>query len=160
MEILTGRTSLRVGWAGQGTRLCAGTVAVAPPGQHVLLTPIGTLALFGGPKVAFSRPSADVLFMSVAAVRKDQAIGVVLTGYGRDSAAGAIKASGGRIIAQDPATAVATSMPEATIRARSIDYVLPLARIAPALISLCSDTGAASLFYGPPAYTDHLSYQS
>ena len=160
-EILDGRTPLRVGWAEHGACLCPGTVSVAPPGRHVLLIPTFTLALSDGPRVAFSRPAADVLFRSIAAVSKDRAIGVVLTGYGHDGAAGAqaIKGAGGRIIVQDLATSEANAMPAATINTRSVDFVLPLERIAPALVSLCTVPGAAGLFYVPREYTGHLPYQ-
>ncbi len=99
--------------------------------------------------------------MSVADVCKDRAIGVVLTGFGHDGAAGAleIKFAGGRIMVQDPATSMGDPMPTATIGTRSVDFVLPLERMASALISLCTVPGAASFFYVPPAYTAHLAYQ-
>jgi two-component system chemotaxis response regulator CheB len=159
--ILDGRTPLCVDWAEQGARLSPGRVYVAPPDQHVLLASPSGLILSRGQKVNWTRPAADVLFKSVASMSKDRAIGVVLTGYGRDGAAGAgaIKRAGGRIIVQDPASCVATPMPAAAIRSRSVDFVLPLERIAPALISLCMVPGAASLFAVAPDATAHLPYQ-
>ena len=161
-EILDRRIALAVHWAEHTTRLRPGMVYVAPPGRHVMLASVATLALSDGPKVAFSRPAADVLFTSAARISKDRTIGVVMTGYGHDGAAGAraIKQAGGRVFAQDPATSVASPMPVAAIGTRSVDFVLPLTRLALALTSVCTVPGAADLFYVPPTYTAHLPYQS
>ena len=86
----------------------------------------------------FSRPSIDLLFESVAASMDGKAIGVILTGSGSDGAMGikAIKEKGGTTIAQDPATAEYGSMPQSAIDTGMVDFVLPLADIAPAIITL------------------------
>jgi len=157
-EVLGRRTRLRAGWAEHEMPLRPGNIYVAPPDRHVQVASRSTLALSDGPKVHWTRPAADVLFTSAAALYADRAIGVVLTGYGRDGAAGAraIKDAGGRVITEDPAMAEASPMPDATIRTRAIDFVFPLDRIAPALISLCMAPGAASLFAVAPAHIAHL----
>jgi two-component system chemotaxis response regulator CheB len=88
--------------------------------------------------VHFVRPSADLLFESLAASYKERAIAVVLTGSGSDGAMGvkAIKTMGGTVIAQDEATSDFFSMPKAAIETRCVDFILALEEIAPALVSL------------------------
>jgi len=137
-DILSRRTPLVVRQAEAGAPLRAGTVAIAPPDQHLLVNPDGTLSLSHAQLVHFVRPSADLLFESVAASFQDRAIAVVLTGSGSDGARGAsaIKRMGGTVIAQDQATSEVFGMPGAAIRTGSVDYVLPLDEIAPSLVTL------------------------
>ena len=75
---------------------------------------------------------------------------VVLTGMGRDGAAGAteVKRRGGMVIVQDPDSAEADAMPRAAIAAARVDLVLPLAAIPDALNSLCEVLGTRELFCG------------
>ena len=98
----------------------------------------GTLSLTQSKLVHFLRPSADLLFESVAASYGERAIAVVLTGTGSDGAMGvkAIKKMGGTVIAQDEATAEFFGMPGAAIRSGSVDFVLPLEEIATTLVTL------------------------
>jgi two-component system, chemotaxis family, protein-glutamate methylesterase/glutaminase len=137
-DILSRRTPLAVKQASEGDSLCMGTVAIAPPDQHLLVNPDGTLSLSHSKMVHFVRPSADLLFESVAASFKDRAIAVVLTGSGSDGSMGvrAIKKMGGTVIAQDLATAEFAGMPGAAVQTGSVDFVLPLGEIAPALVTL------------------------
>src|ERR687891_2545485 len=78
-DILSRRTSLRVKQAEEGDRLCSATVYIAPPNRHLLVNPDGTLSLSQSELVRFVRPSADLLFESVAASYKDRTIAVVLS---------------------------------------------------------------------------------
>lgn len=142
-DIMSRRTALQVKQAEEGDRLQPGTVYIAPPDQHVLVNSDGTLSLSHSELVHFVRPSADLLFESAAASYKERAIGVVLTGTGRDGAMGvrAIKSMGGTVMAQDEATAEFFGMPESAIRSGGVDFILPLAEIAPAIVSLVTGEG-------------------
>jgi two-component system, chemotaxis family, protein-glutamate methylesterase/glutaminase len=102
-DILSRRTALRVKQAEEGDVLTPAMVYIAPPNRHLLVNPDGTLSLSQSELVHFVRPSADLLFESVAASYKDRAIVVVLTGTGSDGAMGvqAIKKMGGTVIVQD-----------------------------------------------------------
>ncbi|HEX2189238.1 MAG TPA: chemotaxis protein CheB [Longimicrobiaceae bacterium] len=137
-EILGARTKLRVVQAAGGERLAAGTVFLAPPDHHLVVHPGGTVALSGSPRVRFSRPSADVLFDSAAAAFGGRVVAVVLTGRDSDGSLGAVavRAAGGRVIAQEPGTAEEASMPEKAIESGAVDFVLPLEEIPAALTTL------------------------
>ncbi len=137
-EILRRRTSLSVEDATAGTRVEAGTVYLAPPDEHLLVTGDGRLRLSHADPVHFVRPSADLLFESAAESFPGRAIGVVLSGTGSDGDMGvrALERAGGTVIAQDPATAEFAGMPQAAIATGSVDSVLPLEDIGPALVEL------------------------
>jgi two-component system chemotaxis response regulator CheB len=137
-DILARRTRMRVKQAEDGERLEAGTVYIAPPNRHLLVNPDGRLALSESELVHFLRPSADLLFESVAAAFRDRAIAVVLSGTGKDAAMGvtAVKSMGGTVIAQDPKTAEFPGMPAEALDTGHVDFVLPLEEIADALVTL------------------------
>jgi two-component system chemotaxis response regulator CheB len=143
-EILTRRTSLRVTQVRGGERLAAGTVFLAPPGHHLLVAADGELSLSDTDRVRFVRPSADVLFASLAESWDGGAIAVVLSGTGRDGADGvcAIKSRGGTVIVQDEASAEFFGMPDAAIRTGTANQVLPLDAIAAALVELTAGGNA------------------
>jgi two-component system, chemotaxis family, protein-glutamate methylesterase/glutaminase len=136
-EILSRRTPLQVKQAEEGDSLTPGIVYIAPPNRHLLVNPDRTLSLSQSELVHFLRPSADLMFDSVAASHKDRAIAVVLTGTGKDGAMGvqAIRKMGGTVIAQDEATSEFFSMPSAAIQ-MGADFVLPLSEMAVAIVSL------------------------
>lgn len=119
-----------------GLAVKPGTIYLAPGDQHTVLDPIKMeLLLTNDPPENFVRPSADPLFRSVANRFQSHAIGVVLTGMGHDGSVGCgyIAAAGGRVIAQDPSTAVLPSMPESIINLRIADTVAPLNMMAAAI---------------------------
>jgi two-component system chemotaxis response regulator CheB len=123
-----------------GERVEEGVVYIAPPDHHLLAAADGTLVLSDAPHEHFSRPSADPLFRSVALHFGAGAVAVVLTGLQADGS-GAVEAvheAGGTVLAQDPATARAASMPEHSIGTGFVDRVLALEEIAPALVDLVS----------------------
>lgn len=137
-DILRRRTHLRVQQAAEGDRMAPATVYIASPDRHLLVNPDGTLSLTQSELVHFVRPSADLLFESVAASYKDRAIAVVLTGTGSDGSmgVGAIKKMGGTVIAQDEKSAEFTGMPLAALHTGNVDFVLPLEEIPSALVTL------------------------
>lgn len=137
-DMLSRRTPLSVKMAEEGDRLSGGWVFIAPPDHHLAVRPEGSLSLTKGHPVHFLRPAANVLFESVAAAFGDRALAVVLTGTGSDGSAGvrAIKRMGGMVIAQDAATSEFFGMPKAAIESGSVDFILPLDEIAPALTTL------------------------
>ena len=136
---LDGCCALRVKEARDGEPAEAGTAYIAPSGQHMLvLGQQGKLriAVRAGPPVQNHRPSVDVLFHSVAKAVGPDAVGVLLTGMGADGASGmcALRSAGARTIAQDETTSVVFSMPAEAIRSGGAGQVLPLDRIAPAIL--------------------------
>ena len=137
-DILSRRTRLEVKQAEDGDRLAGGRVYIAPPNRHLLLNGDGSLSLTQTELVHFVRPSADLLFESVAASYKDRSIAVVLSGSGGDGSMGvkAIKKMGGTVLAQDQRTSEFFGMPGAAIDSGNVDFVLPLEEIAPALVTL------------------------
>jgi two-component system, chemotaxis family, protein-glutamate methylesterase/glutaminase len=137
-DILSRRTSLKVKQGEEGDILTPAMVYIAPPNRHLLVNPDGTISLSQSELVHFVRPSADLLFESVAASYKDRVIAVVLTGTGSDGAMGvqAIKKTGGTVIVQDEKTSQFFGMPAAAIQTGNADFILPLDEIASALVTL------------------------
>lgn len=137
-EILDRRTPLSVTLAHHGQSTHAGTVYVAPPDRHLLLQDDGTLVLTATELVHFVRPSADLLFESVAGAYGNRAIVAVLTGSGSDGAMGvrAIHARGGTVIVQELESAEFSGMPRSAMETGDVDFVLPLDEIGPVLCRL------------------------
>ncbi len=117
--------------ASTGDDLRAGTALVAPGGSHLVVGRNAKLELSDAAPVHGVRPAADVTFQSVAQVFGARSVGVVLTGMGRDGAVGlaAIKAAGGRTLAQDKASSTVYGMPKAAVEMGVVDEVLSLDRI-------------------------------
>ncbi len=138
VDILAEYTTLEVKEAELGDFLQPGKIYIAPPNYHLLVNNNGSLGLLQSQLVHFVRPSADLLFESVAATFKERAIAVVLSGKGKDGALGvqAIKKMGGKAIAQDQTTSEYVDMPEAAIKTGCVDWVIPLDKIAATLIDL------------------------
>lgn len=151
VDILRWHTSLPVDWAADGATLRPGTVTIAPQGQHVRVSPKGRLSLVSWAHLGYTKPRADGLFESVATSFQARALGVVLTGYLDDGARGAraIHEHGGRVLVQDPASAEAADMPNATMRTGCADFVLPLQALGAALTALVMVRGMAQFFAVP-----------
>ena len=115
-----------------------GKIYLAPDDHHLVVARKGLLSLNQNPPVNYVRPSANVLFNSVAQIYGAEAIGVILTGMGSDGAAGlqAMHQSGAVTLAQDEATSVVYGMPKVAIDLGVIDHILPLDAIAPTLVTL------------------------
>jgi two-component system, chemotaxis family, protein-glutamate methylesterase/glutaminase len=116
-----------------------GHVYIAPPDRHLHIDRRHML-LSSAQKVCHVRPSADVLFESVAEAFGGRAIGVVLTGRLNDGTRGlaAIKSRGGIAIVQEPCEADAAGMPQSALRSVPVDFRLPLNAIGPILEQLSS----------------------
>lgn len=137
-QIFGRRSNLPVYSAVEGMEVLPGHVYLAPPDRHMLINRDGTVSLTQTELVNFVRPSADLLFESVAAAYGERVIAVVLTGAGKDGSMGvtAIKKKGGTVIVQDEATSEFFGMPSAAIRTGTADFVLSLDEIPPALVTL------------------------
>ena len=112
------KTSLPVHLASTGMSINPKNVYLAPGDKHMVIKQESmTLELLDTEPVNFVKPSADPLFKSIAAKFGNKSIGIVLTGMGRDGALGAgyISACGGKVVVQDPTTAILPSMPESVI---------------------------------------------
>ena len=134
---------LRVSEAQDGEPLRSNRVYIAPGGLHMrVAAPSGlpVVALDSSAPIWGVRPAADALFRSVAVHFGAAALGVVLTGMGRDGAAGlrAMREAGALAIVQDRATSIIYGMPQAALAAAGADRVLPLGGIAPAIAELLS----------------------
>ncbi len=130
-NVLERRTPLAVKLAEPGETIEPGVVYIAPPNHHLLVDVGGVLALSSSELVHFVRPSADLLFESVAGAYQDRAIACVLSGTGSDGAMGvtAVHERGGTVIVEDPETAEFNGMPRAAVDAGAADFVLPLDEI-------------------------------
>ncbi|HEX9030927.1 MAG TPA: chemotaxis protein CheB [Streptosporangiaceae bacterium] len=137
-EVLGRKAQMPVALAEDHQHAEPGRIYVAPPNHHLLVEAGGILALTSSELVHFVRPSADLLFESVAATYGKRAIACVLTGSGSDGAMGAsaIKSRGGIVIAEDPALAEFNGMPQAVVSSGAVDFILPLDEIAAVVCGL------------------------
>ena len=141
-ERLDTMSPLWVGEAMNGKLLRENRVYVAPGGYHMTLggeTGNASIRLDTSPAMWGVRPAADPLFFSVADVFGRSAIGVVLTGMGRDGAEGLrrIRAAGGKAIVQDRESSIIYGMPQAALAAAGADRIAPVTKIAPLISDLC-----------------------
>jgi two-component system chemotaxis response regulator CheB len=138
---LDDQTPHRVRYAvdGQPMETVAGGVVLAPPGFHLRVQG-GRLRLTGEPERHSCRPSVDVLFESLAAEHGRRAAACLLTGMGRDGAAGllAVRRAGGLTVAQDEATSVVYGMPREAALIGAAQSVLPLDAIAALVADLAA----------------------
>jgi two-component system chemotaxis response regulator CheB len=137
--ILGRATALAVKWAQDGDALSPGTVLVAPPGHHTLVTKDTTVALITSGSVPPYRPSADLLLTTLALAAGGRVIAVTLSGEGKDAATGAtaVHRFGGTVIVTSPETSAWKTMPGTTmLRDNVTDYVVPLDDLPGLLLGL------------------------
>jgi len=129
----------------EGAPLTAGRVYIAPGGGCHLELVRGAsnprCRLVEGDLVSGHRPSVDVLFGSVARACGREALGVILTGMGRDGAQGllAMRQAGARTLGQDMASCVVYGMPKAAFEIGAVEHQLPLGRIAGEILNLSGE---------------------
>ncbi|HEY3807029.1 MAG TPA: chemotaxis-specific protein-glutamate methyltransferase CheB [Kofleriaceae bacterium] len=136
-EWLATQTNHDVRIASDGELVVGGRVLIAPPDTHLTIVR-GHVRLDGAPARNYCRPSIDVLFESLATEYGPNVAACVLTGMGRDGAAGllAIRNAGGMTIAQDEATSIIYGMPREAVARGAVERELPLNEIGPALDAL------------------------
>lgn len=136
---LSAQSGREVKYASSGESLASlgGAVRLAPPDRHLIVQG-GQLALTSAPERHSCRPSVDVLFESVAHERGAETVACLLTGMGRDGAAGllALRQAGATTIAQDEASSVVYGMPREAVQIGAATHVLALTEIAPRLTAL------------------------
>lgn len=147
---LDGLAAVRVKEATDGERIVAGHVLIAPGDKHLAVRRSGAALVahvYDGPLVSGHKPSVDVLFTSMAEACGGKAVGVILTGMGRDGAEGLLKMrrAGAATLGQDEASCVVYGMPKAAREAGGVERELPLSRVAEEILRLCrSDTQRAN----------------
>ena len=130
--------------AGHGTPIKPGTIYFLPVGYHgkvIKRITDATISLNQGPKVNCVRPSIDVLMKSLAEAFKEDSVGVLLTGMGKDGALGmkAIKDAGGATLAQDELSSSVFAMPKSAIDLDCVDNVLSLGDIPDGIINIARE---------------------
>ncbi|MFM7021678.1 MAG: chemotaxis protein CheB [Flavobacteriales bacterium] len=106
----------------------AGVAYLAPSNYHMYIEPGNFFALSTEEMVKFSRPAIDLTFETASNVYRDKLVGVIVSGANTDGANGIafVKKRGGLTIAQDPAEATISTMPDGAIKATQIDHVLKI----------------------------------
>ncbi len=133
---LSGHSALPVRVAKEGDRPAAGTVLLAGTNDHLRFKSSERIGYTPEPQEQSYRPSVDVFFASVAAHWPGEAVGVLLTGMGRDGAKGlkTLREKGHYTIAQDQATSTVYGMPKAAASLGAAVDILPLEHVARRLV--------------------------
>ncbi|MGB9885463.1 MAG: CheB methylesterase domain-containing protein [Moorellales bacterium] len=140
-ERLASLSALPVREASEGERVAGGEVLVAPAARQmwVVREEGGVKVRLGeeGPLKSIYRPSADVLFTSLAEVYGPEVLAVVLTGMGKDGLVGLarVKEKGGQVLVQDRSSSVVYGMPRAAVDAGLADAVVALEEMAAVIVS-------------------------
>jgi two-component system response regulator WspF len=142
-EWLSRDATLPVRVAVEGERPVPGTVLLAGTNDHLTLRPGEVLGYTPRPREYVYRPSVDVFFQSITRYWTGEAVGVLLTGMGRDGAVGlkALRNQGHYTIAQDQASCAVYGMPKAAATLHAAVDILPLDRIAAKVVAALGSTG-------------------
>ena len=143
---LNGLCSITVKEAEDNERVLLGHAYIAPGNMHLMLKRNGAryaISLNQGGLVNRHRPSVDVLFRSAANVAGSNALGIILTGMGKDGAQGMLemKQAGAHTMAQDEASCMVFGMPKEAITLGGVNEVLPLKEIARRVAALAAASG-------------------
>jgi two-component system chemotaxis response regulator CheB len=136
LNTILGRAgNLPVVAATEGGPIEPGRIYVPRSDLHVTVTPDKCFSYVDGRRIKHLRSSANPLFESAAETYQNRLLAIVLTGHGSDATDGVqtVKAHGGVVIAQDPASAEHRGMPQAAIDSGAVDFVLPLESIGQAV---------------------------
>jgi len=137
-EVFSAQLAIAVKEADDKESIAPGTLYFAAPGYHLSVESDYTLSFSQEERVYHSRPSIDFLFASAADAYERRLAGVLLTGANNDGAQGMarIKEYGGLTVVQDPALALARTMPDAALALHTPDFLLPLPDIGLLLVEL------------------------
>ena len=135
------KCQVRVREACNGDAVVSGFALIAPGNKHMTLAENGGqyfVRVQDGPPVHYQRPSVDVLFRSVARVAGWNAIGVLLTGMGRDGAEGllSMKESGAHTLVENEDSCVVFGMPKEAIRLGAAGQIVPIGEMTQAILGL------------------------
>ncbi len=149
-------STMEVSEAADGDAVVPGRALIAPGDRHVVLHSKGAryfLQVCDGPFFRGHRPSVDVLFESVAACAGAHAVGVILTGMGKDGAAGLgqMQRAGARTIAQDKASSLVWGMPGEAVARGAVDRTVDLSEIPREILTAASGPAAVRDAVAPPA---------
>ncbi|MCG8694606.1 MAG: chemotaxis response regulator protein-glutamate methylesterase [Minwuiales bacterium] len=140
-------SAVSVAEAAHGQRAMPGQVLIAPGNRHLELSRSGAdyiCRLRDSAAVSGHRPSVDVLFRSAAKCAGPNAVGVILTGMGRDGAAGMLelRRSGARTLGQDEASSIVYGMPKAAWDIGAVESQVSLSKVVDTVLDLCSQRAA------------------
>ncbi|MFM8706087.1 MAG: chemotaxis response regulator protein-glutamate methylesterase [Planctomycetia bacterium] len=146
-ERLDSVSALDVREAEEGMPLLPGTCVIAPGEQHLVVERTAgqfRAKLLQSPPVHHCRPAVDVLFRSAAEAAGQHVVAALMTGMGSDGAMGMgiIRKAGGTTIAEHESTCVVYGMPRAAIELGVVDQVVPLPRIAAAIVAAATASPA------------------
>lgn len=152
-ERLDRQCPMRVSEAVNDETIEPGHVYIAPGSHHLEIVRAGTrhvCRLSEGPSVSGHRPSVDVLFRSAARVCGKSAVGVILTGMGKDGAEGLLemRQAGAITLGQDEESALIYGMPRAAFECGAVMHQHPLGHMAEAILDACEGNASHA---GPPA---------
>ncbi len=150
---LDGLSYMCVCEASEGQEILTGHVYIAPGDQHLLVVRKGNkyfCKLDSGSPVNRHKPSVDVLFKSVVQAVGSHAIGIILTGMGSDGAKGLkeLQEANAITIAQDEKTSIVWGMPGSAVKIGAANEVLPLHKVANAILDLTSEKSEVLLKNG------------
>jgi two-component system chemotaxis response regulator CheB len=140
-EVLQAKCQIKIRQANEKERPKAGSVYFAPADYHLLLEEDGCFSLSCDQAVNYSRPSIDILFETAADTFGSNVLAILLTGANSDGAKGMLKVKqkGGMTIAQRPASAEFSTMPQAAITANAAKQVKDINEIKLLLLGLAKN---------------------